>query len=123
MFKNLKKLFLIDGLGALISAFLLGVVLVKFESLFGIPKPTLYILAAIPIFFALYDFFCYFRIKKNLPIFLKGIALMNILYCCLSLCFAFHHSTSITALGWAYIIIEIVIVVGIAIFELRVART
>ena len=32
-----KKLFLIDGIGAVLSAFLLGVVLVKLQSLIGMP--------------------------------------------------------------------------------------
>ncbi len=45
---NPKKLFLLDGLGAILSAILLGVVLVNQQVLFGIPKPTLYFLAPAP---------------------------------------------------------------------------
>jgi len=119
----LKKLFLLDGFGAILSAILLGIVLVKLEEYFGIPKTTLYILAALPCFFAIYDFYCYFKIEKNLDKFLKGIAIVNLLYCCLSLGFAFHHYQEITYLGWAYIIVEIIIVVAIAIIELRAAKT
>ena len=48
---NPKKLFLIDGFGAIISAFLLGVVLVKFEEKIGVPVSVLYLLATIPLFF------------------------------------------------------------------------
>lgn len=54
-----KQLFLIDGLGAILSAILLGLVLVRFERIFGIPSSTLYFLAIIPIFFAIYDFLSY----------------------------------------------------------------
>jgi hypothetical protein len=118
----LKKLFLLDGFGALLSAFLLGIVLVKLETYFGIPKQSLYFLAALPVLFALYDFYCYFKIEENLGKFLKGIAIVNILYCCLSIAFAFHHYQSITYLGWAYIIGEIIIVVAIAIVELRAVK-
>lgn len=118
----LKKLFLLDGFGALLSAFLLGVILVKLETYFGIPKQTLYFLAALPCLFAVYDFYCYFRIEENLGKFLKGIAIINLLYCCLSIGFAFHHFEEITYLGWAYIIGEIIIVVAIAVVELRAAR-
>ena len=50
-----KKLFLIDGLGAILSAFLLGYVLVKLERVFGIPSKTLYFLATLPMFFVIYD--------------------------------------------------------------------
>ena len=119
--KNLKKLFLLDGIGATISAFLLGVVLVKLEALFGIPKTTLFLLASLPCFFAIYDFYCYFKVEKNLGKFLKGIAIVNILYCYLSIILATYHYQEITYLGWAYIIIEIIIVLILAVVELKVA--
>jgi len=118
---NHKQLFLIDGLGALLSAFLLGVVLVKLERFFGIPANVLYLLAAIPCFFAVYDFYCYHKVNKNSGLYLKGIAIMNILYCCLSIGFAIYHYKSITYLGYIYIINEIIIVLTIAKIELKVA--
>ncbi len=119
---KLKKLFLLDGFGAIISAFLLGVVLVKLESYFGIPKNTLYFLAALPCFFMIYDFYVYFKIEKNLGSFLKRIAIVNLLYCFLSLLLAFYHYQVITYLGWIYIIGEIIIVVVLAWYELKVAK-
>lgn len=119
---KLKNLFLLDGLGAILSAFLLGIVLVKFESYFGIPKKTLYFLAALPCFFMIYDFFCYFKIKKKLGKFLKVIAIVNLLYCCLSIGMAIYHQQVITNLGWIYIIGEIIIVMALAIVELKVAN-
>ena len=64
--ENPKRIFQIDRFGAILSAFLLGIVLVKLENPFGIPKPTLYVLASFPCFFAIYDFYCYFIIDKNL---------------------------------------------------------
>ncbi|WP_341214489.1 hypothetical protein [uncultured Wocania sp.] len=119
---NPKKLFLIDGLGAIMSAFLLGIVLVKLERFFGIPSSTLYILAILPIFFAVYDFYSFRKVKTELSKFLKGIAVMNLLYCCLSIGFAFYHSATLTNLGWSYLILEILIVITLAIVELRVAN-
>ncbi|MFK7972523.1 MAG: hypothetical protein AB8F95_19285 [Bacteroidia bacterium] len=117
--QNPKKLFIIDGLGALLSAFLLGIVLVKLESIFGIPRSALYVLAVIPCFFAAYDLLCYFLVKKQIRRYLHIIAIANILYCILSLGMAWHHSESLTLLGWGYIIIEIVIVLAIANIEIR----
>lgn len=119
---TLKKMFIVDGLGALLSAFLLGVVLVYFESYFGIPKSSLYILAALPCFFAAYDLFCYLKVDKNLGRFLKGIAIANLLYCCLSIGFAIFHRSVITSMGWAYIVVEIIVVVMISKFELELAE-
>jgi len=117
-----KQLFILDGWGALLSAFLLGVVLVKLESVFGIPKNTLYFLAFLPCLFALYDFFCYAKVKTNLGSYLKGIAYINLAYCIISIALAFYHYEKITLLGWGYIIIEILIVISIAYLELQVAN-
>ncbi|PKV50421.1 hypothetical protein ATE84_2478 [Aquimarina sp. MAR_2010_214] len=116
-----KRLFLIDGLGALLSAFLLGVVLVSLESIFGIPMKVLYILAFLPCVFALYDFYCYLRVKKNQKYFLTAIALMNLIYCFISIGVAFQHIQKITAFGWTYIILEITIIIILISIELKTA--
>lgn len=117
-----KKLFLIDALGAILSAFLLGVVLVRLESLFGIPKNTLYFLAVLPCFFALYDIFCYLKVDKNIGQFLMIIGYTNITYCIISIGLAFYHFEYLTTLGWVYIIVEILVVIAIAIIEIKTAR-
>ena len=129
MFKNVierfssdpRKLFLIDGMGATLSAFLLGVVLVRLESLFGIPPQALYFLAFLPCIFMVFDLYCYLRVHENVAPFLQAIAYINILYCCLSIGVAFYHAQQLTPLGWAYIIIEILIVILIAVIELKTA--
>lgn len=64
MILNPRRLFLIDGLGAIVSAVLLGVVLVRFEHLFGMPQKARYFLALFPSFFAGYDIFCYIQIRE-----------------------------------------------------------
>jgi peptidoglycan/LPS O-acetylase OafA/YrhL len=117
-----RKLFLIDGFGAVLSAFLLGVVLVKLERFFGIPESTLYFLASFPCIFALYDFYCYYRIRNNPDVFIKAIGIVNLFYCCLSLAMAIYHNNVITYLGWTYILLEIALVMMLAIVELSVAR-
>ncbi|BDS10725.1 hypothetical protein [Aureispira anguillae] len=117
------KLFLIDGLGALLSIFLLGVVLVKLERFFGIPIPTLYLLAFIPCFFVAYDFYCFLTVKQNIPFYLKGIALMNSSYCLLSIILAIYHYQKLSYLAWGYIITEITIVMALVYIELQTAKT
>ena len=118
---NPKKLFLIDGFGAILSAFLLGVVLVKFESVFGLPRKTLYFLAFLPCVFAAYDFFCYLRIKKNIGQLLKIIAFVNLAYCCISMGLAFYHHQRLTHWGWIYILLEIAVVLILVYLELKIA--
>jgi hypothetical protein len=118
-----KEFFVVDGFGAILSAFLLGVVLVKMESVFGIPSSTLHFLATLPVLFAIYDLYCFSQLDDKLGHLLMGIAVINLLYCCLSIGFAFYHFQTITVFGWAYIIIEILIVTIIAIFELKTAKS
>lgn len=115
------QLFKVDALGAILSAFLLSIVLVHFQSLVGIPIQTLYILAVLPIFFAVYDLYCIVNIDKHLATCLKGIAFLNTAYCVLSIGFAIHHNEVITLLGWIYIIVEIIIVLSIAFIEYKAA--
>jgi len=117
-----KQLFLIDAGGALLSAFLLGVVLVRLEHFFGIPRTVLYLLAAIPCFFAFYDLLCYFLAKQKTARLLQAIAYANILYCCLSIGLAVFHAQSITIFGWLYILGEVLIVVLLARLELKTAK-
>lgn len=119
---NPKKLFLLDGLGAILSAILLGVVLVNLQVLFGIPKPILYFLASLPCLFVVYDFYCYLMIDKTFGIFLKVIAITNFIYCCLSIGLTIYHKEKITNLGWIYILTEVAIVCGIAFIEFKVAK-
>lgn len=118
---NPKVLFLIDGAGAIISAFFLGVVLVKMEKYFGIPSSTLYFLATLPVIFAVYDAYSYLKGNK-LSYSFKLIALMNLSYCIISIGFILYHFKTMTILGHFYIIIELLIVISLAIIEFKVAN-
>lgn len=117
-----KNLFLIDGVGALVSAFFLGVILVRFEWFFGIPASILYYLAILPVFFAIYDFFSYQKDNQQIAPYLRGIAILNLLYCCLSIGLTIYHQETITIWGWLYILNEIIIIVSLVIFELKTAK-
>ena len=116
---NPKQLFLIDGIGALLSAFLLGIVLVRFEHMFRIPTSVLYVLAVIPLFFAVYDFYFYRKGHQKLGLALKGIALLNLIYCSISIGVLWYHFDQVKLLGWIYIIVEIVIVLFLAMVEFK----
>ncbi len=119
---NPKELFKIDGIGAIISAFLLGIVLVQFENVFGIPKSTLYFLASLPCFFALYDLYSYLNAGTQTRTYLRIIAIINIIYCFLSIGLAIFHWEKITILGWSYILVETMIVCVLAWIELKVSK-
>lgn len=116
-----NRLFLIDGLGALLSAFLLGIVLVRLEPTFGIPVHILYFLATLPLLFGIYDLLCYHFAKTKVGTFLKAIALMNLGYGILSLSLASLHFRELTVWGWSYILVEVVVIYLLAMVEWRVA--
>ncbi|MEM7297675.1 MAG: hypothetical protein AAF391_05350, partial [Bacteroidota bacterium] len=52
---NHKTIFLIDGVGACVSSFFLGYILVAFQSFIGMPVNVLYLLAGLALLFALYS--------------------------------------------------------------------
>lgn len=116
-----RKIFIFDGFGAVVTAFMLGIVLVKFEFFFGIPSSTLYLLAVIPIFYMIYDAYAYQKSDNQIGSYLKGIATLNLMYCVVSLGFAFYHE-ELTIWGWIYVIGEIIIIVILSIFELKVGN-
>jgi len=118
---NPRKLFLIDGLGAIVSAFMLGVILTKFENIFGMPRRVLYFLALIPCIFAVYDFGVIFRNLANWGPPLKAIAIANLIYCGISVGFVIHHYQKLTGLGLIYFILEILIVIILSSIELKTA--
>jgi len=121
-FISQKKLFLIDAIGALISIFFLGFVLVYLEEKIGMPKNVLYLLASLPVFFAIYSFSCYFFLKNNWSRFLKGIALMNLLYCFLTIGILFYYDHNLTVLGWTYFIVELIILLVLIAIEFKTSR-
>lgn len=119
---NPKTIFLLDGLGACLTAFLLGVVLTAFNEYFGMPQKTLNILALIALGFAFYSFFCFFFIGSTWRLFLKIIAAANLLYCCLTTALVIYFYPQLTILGVSYFLLEIVVVCGLVFVELRWAN-
>lgn len=116
-----KKLFLIDSIGALLSAFLLGMVLANFENAFGIPKNVFYSLSAIACLFLLYSSTCFLFLKENWKPYLTIIAIGNLFYCCLTIGMLLYFYRTVTVLAWIYFIGEVTIIVALATLELKTA--
>ena len=116
-----QKLFLVDSLGALLSAILLGLVLTRFEKTFGMPQNELYILAVIPCIFTMYSFLCFLSKTKNWRPLMKIIATANFLYCCLTAGLMVYFYEKLTVLGLIYFILEIIIVISLAFIEWKTA--
>ena len=120
--QNAEILFVVDGLGAALSAVMLGVVIPQMETFFGLPSQMLCILAIVPIVFLLYDFFCYLYLRRKVGMGLRIIASLNLVYCLLSLYLATCQHASITIFGWGYLFLEIIIIVALASLEFIVSK-
>lgn len=118
-----KVLFLIDGLGAALTAFTLFFVLKHNYELFGIPPNVLNYLSVIGLAYCIYSAVCYFTLKKIIVPFLRLIAVMNFLYCLLSIGMLFIHYSELTRVGLAYLLAEITIIAVLGYTELKVANT
>jgi hypothetical protein len=116
---NPKNIFLLDSIGAFLTALLLGFVLVEFQDAFGMPQKTLYFLSALALAFALYSSCCYYFIPSKWNSFLSVIVVANILYCCLTTGLIFYHFQTLTILGLTYFILEIIIIVCLIFIEIK----
>ncbi|MFK7948211.1 MAG: hypothetical protein AB8G11_11505 [Saprospiraceae bacterium] len=124
--ENPKQLFLIDALGAMVTAFLTGVVLTYFEAFFGMPTSVLIPLALIACVFAVYSSICYFKLNfehDSWQIYLKIIAVVNQLYCGVTFGFVMIYFEQLTTFGIVYFIGEILVVTTLVMVEIAVANS
>jgi hypothetical protein len=117
-----RQLFLVDAVGAVVTAVLLAAVVAQLEQAFGMPSGVVYVLSAIAAGFAVYSFTCHLTRPGNWRRFLRIIAIANLSYCVLTLILIFVYRFEVTALGVAYFVGEIVIVGALAIYELITVR-
>jgi len=118
-----KKIFLIDSIGAVISACMLGLVLVHFQQYIGMPTKVLYSLTVLAAVLASYSFFGYLGKLWANTIALKVISLANMAYCCLTICFMVYFYESLTLLGITYFALEKLIVIPLAILEWKTSKS
>jgi len=119
---GIRKMLLIDGGGAFLSSVLIGIVLVEYQTLIGMPARILYLLSSIPLLFTVYDAISYLSKNADHNILLKGIAYANMGYILISAILIILHRKILTGLGLAYFCTEIVILVFLVMIELRIAN-
>lgn len=114
-----RKLFLIDAIGAVVSSVFLGLVLPAIQEYIGLSVDILYKLTVPAVLFALYSLSCFLINWKNPAPWLVGIGLLNLGYVVYTAFFLLQNHSRVQPLGWAYFIGEIIIVVALALVELR----
>lgn len=116
-----RRIFLIDGLGALVSTASLGAVLCFFEQEFGLPTQAYTPLLVIALAFCGYSFCCFCFVGKHWRPFLRVIATANLLYCILTASVLAIHSHSVTVWAYLYFSGEILVVLSLVYVEFSLA--
>jgi hypothetical protein len=104
------RIFLADAVGAILSAFFLGIILPLFSDFFSMPIQILHALALIAVVFAIYSFTCYFFAAKNWKFLLKIIMTANAMYCLLTAGLVVYYYPVLTLLGVIYFVLEIIVI-------------
>jgi CHASE2 domain-containing sensor protein len=121
LISNPKKLFLIDSSGAMVTAFLSGVILVRFEEFFGMPRKVLLFMSLLAAVYAVYSMGCFLYAGLHWRPLLNTIAVANLVYCFITVAFIFLFFRDLTTLALTYFFLEMLIV-GILVFiELKAA--
>ena len=118
---NERNIFLLDGAGAIVSAFSNGIILPMFYQWTGVAPSVSTPLALVAGVFATYSLSCFFLVKKTKPLMLLAIMIANLCYCLVSIGLLFSLKEP-TLLGRAYFIFEILVVGGVVFVEARVYR-
>lgn len=116
-----RKLFLIDALGAALTAFSLFFVVRNYNEYFGMPLNILMYLSIIGLFYFVYSISCYSLLTGYWVPCLRITGIGNLLYCMLTITFLYNHYDDITTLGLAYFLSEILIIMLLVYMELSVA--
>lgn len=117
-----KRVFLIDALGAVFSVICL-LTIYHFQELFGMPKQILSTFASIALMLSVYSFTCYFLNQAKWRHSLFLIYFLNIGYCIYTIYEVCKNSVTITNLGFLYFILEVLIILLLATYELKLCRT
>lgn len=119
---NPSKVFLLDGLGAMLTALCLRWILPSFETFFGMPQKVLHFLAWIAAFFALYSLLAAFLKPEHWRAWLRGIAIANFLYCGLTFSLLWYYAPVLTVWGKGYFLGEIGVILLLVCVEWVVSK-
>lgn len=118
---NPRMIFVIDGVGAFTSVIMLGVVLIIFNDMIGMPPAFLAALACTAFFMAIYDLSTYHVATRFWRGFLRVIATANVLYSLASIALIIYFFNQLTNLGLIYFVLEVSIILILAMMQFRLA--
>lgn len=114
------RIFLVDGLGALLSSALLLLLIAPFETYFGMPQQIVFILGAVAFVLMSYSFTCYSIKSAKWRTHLKFIIAANIVYAFITITLVFIYFDQLTSLGLLYFLLELFVLMVLVYLELQV---
>jgi hypothetical protein len=113
--------FALDAIGASMSAFYLFLIY-TFNKYFGMPKEVVAIFLIIAVILCLYSTIMYLIKPEKWAFYLKLIAILNYSYCLYTLYHVIRNIENLTVFGSIYFILEIIVIIALATYELRESR-
>ena len=107
---NPKQIFLLDSMGALLTASIITIIAAGFPAFFGMPPHILFVLAGIAFTFFVYSFCCYYFMPRNWRPYLNAIMVANTFYVVVTIGFVYYFYNSITRWGLLYFIGELLVI-------------
>jgi len=120
--KDPKKVFLLDGMGALVSVLILGFILPHFQKYIGMPLDVLYLLMFFAVFFCFYSLNCYWREIPKPLMCMRLIVFCNSLYCLFTIFMTIKYFEKLTPLGFWYFFVDIIVIAGLVVYEWQYLR-
>lgn len=120
--KEIRRVFLVDAFGALISAVLLGIVLPFFQKYIGLPNRLLILFALMACLIFLYSLFFTIKPPTKPLVFIKTIALVNFSYCILTISTLLYYLAELQFIGLIYFSGEILVLLFLIRWEWKIAE-
>jgi hypothetical protein len=117
-----KNIFLIDGVGALVTALIIYFILNPYNEYIGVPSEVLMPLSLVAFVFCVYSISCFFLVKHYWQPFLTIIIAANSLYCLTTIGVLLYYQKTVTALGLVYFVGEIIVIGTLVLVEMKLLR-
>jgi dipeptide/tripeptide permease len=117
-----RRLFAVDAAGALFTAVLLGFVLVRFSTAFGVSERTFHFLAGFATAICIHSVLLALVDPPEWVPRVRAMAVINLAYAAVVLVVVVTRLDAITLLGAAYFVGEALVIGAIAAYEWRYAK-
>ncbi len=117
-----RQVFLLDGLGGVLTATLLGLILPLFHEHLGLGPRTLRWLGLAGLGYAAFSLSTFWRSPRRVAPYLRVIVVANLVYCAVIIAVLSARRADVTVLGFGYFAVEVVVILALVGLEVGVLR-